>query len=289
MAGIQLAGDGRVQPTPWSALGHKDPALALAVDPSGRGLWIGFQQGGILNFVDGRAGASYSAANGLGEGGVNGLRFDRDGTLWAATEDGLSRLKNGRVATLNSSNGLRCDAVHWVLEDNGHSFWLYTTCGLARIARSDLDAWSAAVDKDPGAKPAIHATVFDSSDGVRSIDDNGGYTPHAARSSDGRIWFLPSDGASFIDPGHIPFNRLVPPVRVERITANHKTYDAPFDEEARLALPPLIRDLEIDYTALRLVAPERVQFRYKLEGWDPDWQDAGTRRQATYGNLPPRE
>jgi signal transduction histidine kinase/ligand-binding sensor domain-containing protein len=283
---IQLSRSGQVQQTPWSALGHKDPAMALAPDPTGRGLWIGFNQGGIAQFADGQVRASYSAAVGLGNGRVNDLRFDPDRTLWAATESGLSRLKNGRVTTLTSKNGLPCDGVHWVIEDNDHSFWLYTTCGLARIARAELEAWAVAVDKEREVTRTIRASVFDVSDGVRSLDDNGGYTPHAAKSSDGRLWFLPSDGASVIDPLRIPYNRLVPPVYIEQIIANHRTYYA--GKKGSLHLPALVRDLEIDYTALSLVAPERVMFRYKLEGWDQDWQQAGNHRQALYSNLPPR-
>src|SRR5262249_13024582 len=133
----------------------------------------------------------------LGAGRVNDLRFDPDGTLWAATEGGLSRLKNGRVATLSSKNGLPCDGAHWVVEDDDHSFWLYTTCGLSRIARAELNAWAAGADKH--TTQTIHAAVFEISDGVRSLEDNGGYTPHVAKSSDGRLWFLPSDGASVLN------------------------------------------------------------------------------------------
>jgi signal transduction histidine kinase/ligand-binding sensor domain-containing protein len=286
---IQLLRHGRVQQVPWAGLGHKGPAMALAADPLRGGLWVGFQQGGIVYFADGQVRASYSAADGLGQGRANDLRFDPDGTLWAATEGGLSRLKNGRVATLTSKNGLPCDSTHWVLEDDAHSFWLYTACGLVQIAHSELDTWAAAVDKDKDAKPTVHATGFDSSDGVRSLEDNGGYTPHAAKSSDGKLWFLPSDGASVIDPRHLPFNSLPPPVHIEQITADRKTYQAPSDANGRLPLPALVRDLEIDYTALSLVAAEKVLFRYKLEGWDQDWQDVGNRRQAFYSNLPPRD
>jgi signal transduction histidine kinase/ligand-binding sensor domain-containing protein len=276
---IQLLPDGGFQKIPWTELGHKDPAMALAVDPSGRGLWAGFYQGGVAYFADGQVRKSYSAASGLGAGRVNGFRVDPDGTLWAATEGGLSRLKDGRVATLTTRNGLPCDSTHWLLEDDARSFWLYTTCGLVRIARSELDAWAAA------GETVIHAKVFDGSDGVRSLEDVGGYTPHAAKSSDGRLWFLPSDGASVVDPRHLPFNKLPPPVHIEQITANRKPYHA----DDGLALPPRIRDLEIDYTALSLVAPEKVRFRYKLEGHDEDWQDVGTRRQAFYNDLPPRK
>jgi signal transduction histidine kinase/ligand-binding sensor domain-containing protein len=286
---IQLLRNGRVQQIPWAGLGHNDHAMALAADPLRGGLWVGFQKGGIVYFADGQVRASYSAADGLGEGRVDDLRFDPDGTLWAATEGGLSRLKNRRVSTLTSKNGLPCDSTHWVLEDDAHSFWLYTACGLVRIARSELDAWAAAVDKDKDAKPIIHAAVFDSSDGVRSLEDNGGYTPHAAKSSDGKLWFLPSDGASVIDPRHLPFNSLPPPIHIEQITADRKTYEAPSDANRRLPLPALVRDLEIDYTALSLVAAEKVLFRYRLEGWDQDWQDVGNRRQAFYSNLPPRD
>ena len=281
---IQLLNDGRVQMYPWTRLGHNDIALSLAVDPSRRGTWVGFYGGGIVYFADGQVRASYSASDGLGQGRVNDLRSDPDGTLWAATEGGLSRLKNGRLATLSSKNGLPCDSTNWTLEDNDHSLWLYMTCGLVRIARSELDAWAAAVDRDKDAKPTVQAKCLDSSDGVRTLEDYDFYTPHAAKSADGRLWFLPSDGASVVDPRHLPLNRLVPQVRIEQVTANHKTYDAAL----HLPLPALTRDLEIDYTALSLVAPEKNRFKYKLEGYDHDWQDVGNRHQAFYGNLPPR-
>jgi len=284
---IHLLRGGQVQQIPWSGLGHKDPAMALAVDPARRGLWVGFYQGGISYFADGQVHESYSAADGLGEGRVNELRFDPDGTLWVATEGGLSRLKDGHVATLTSKNGLPCDSTHWVMDDDTSSFWLYMTCGLVRIARSELDAWVSSLDKDKDANSTIHATVFDSSDGVRSLEDNGGYTPHVARSFDRKLWFLPSDGVSVIDPRHLPFNRLPPPVHVEQVSADRKAYSPAADGNGQLPLPALVRDLEIDYTALSLVAPEKVLFRYKLEGWDREWIDAGNRRQAFYSNLPP--
>jgi len=266
-----------IQQIPWSWLGHKDHASALAADSSQGGLWLGFHLGGIVYFIDGQVRASYAAANGLGQGRVNHLRVDQEGTLWAATEGGLSRLKNGHVVTLTGKNNLPCDTVHWSIEDDSKSIWLYTACGLVRIARSEFDAW--AVD----SKRTIQLTVFDSSDGVRSLAFAGHYSPQVAKSSDGRLWFLPWDGVSVVDPRHLPFNKLPPPVHIEQMTADRKTYDA----NGNLRLPPLIRDLQIDYTALSLVAPERIQFRYMLEGHDKDWQDVGNRRQAFYNDLPP--
>ena len=105
-----------------------------------------------------------------------------------------------------------------------------------------------------------------------------------SKASDGRIWYVAADGVSVIDPQHFPFNKLPPPVQIEQVTADHKTYDA----AQGLRLPALVRDLAIDYVALSFVAPEQVKFRYKLEGYDNEWQDAGSRRQAIYTNLPPR-
>ena len=207
-------------------------AIALLSDPVQGGLWLGFFEGGVAYFKDGQVRASYAGADGLGEGRVNGLQLDRDGALWAATEGGLSRVKNGRVATLTSKNGLPCDAVHWMMEDDDHSFWLYMACGLVRIARPELDAWVA----DP--KRTIQATVFDSSDGVRSHSFTTGYSPRVAKSTDGKLWFLPFDGVSVIDPRHLPFNKLPPPVHIEQITADRKTSLAELSSHRRTCACP---------------------------------------------------
>jgi signal transduction histidine kinase/ligand-binding sensor domain-containing protein len=287
---LRLVRDRLSEQIPWASLGHKDFASALIADSSQGGLWLGFHNGGAAYFKDGRVHAAYGSSDGLSEGSVNTFRLDPDGALWAATNGGLSRLKNGRIATLTSKNGLPCDAVHWSMEDNIGSVWLYMDCGLVRVARAELDAWARAAeeDKDVEVKP-IHATVFDSSDGVRTHGGAaGGYGALVAKSSDGKLWFLPWDGVSVIDPRHLPFNKLPPPVQIEQIIADRKTYDVAANASGSIRLPALTRDLRIDYTALSLVAPEKVMFRYKLEGWDRDWQDAGARRQAFYTNLSPR-
>jgi len=139
----------------WAKLGRKDYAIALLPDPRRGGLWLGFFHGGVAYFKDGQVRASYGSADGLGEGRVNALQMVRDGTQWAATQGGLSRVKNGHVTTLTSKNGLPCDPTHWVMEGDGYSFWLNTACGLLRITRPELDAWAA----DP--KRTVQRDVFD--------------------------------------------------------------------------------------------------------------------------------
>jgi len=242
-------------------------------------LWLGFREGGLSSFKDGQVRASYTSRDGLGEGAVTGLQLDRDGTLWAATEGGLSRVKNGRVATLTSKNGLPCDTVHWVVEDDAQSFWLDTACGLVRIARPELDAWAS------NPRLTIQVTAFDTSDGVRSSAGTSGYNPGIAKSQDGKLWFLPGDGVSVIDPRHLSINKLPPPVHIEQMFADGKKYDiAP-----GLHLPPLVRNLVFDFVALSLVAPERNRYRFKVEGWDSDWREAVNELRLEYSNLPPRQ
>ena len=272
---------GAVQQIPLSTLGHDDFATALLADPASGGLWVGFFRTGLVYLRDGQVRASYRAADGLGQGDVASLWFDRDHTLWVSTDHGLSRLKDGRIATLTSRNGLPCDGVHWAMEDDARSFWLYTDCGLVHIARSEVEAWSAAVDK------AVHPTLFDISDGVRTHTGAGGCTPLVAKAADGRLWFLPWAGVSVVDPRHLPFNTLPPLLHIEQLIADRKAYEASSTNTRPLSLPALIRDLQIDYAALSLAAPEKVRFRYKLEGRDHDWQDAGTRRQAFYTDPRP--
>ena len=263
---------------PWSGLGHaRDYAQSLTADPVHGGLWLGFMNGGVVHFADGKMLSSYSTADGLGHGRVNDLRFEPDGALWAATEGGLSRIHDGHIATLSSRNGLPCDTVHWSIEDEDHSTWLLMPCGLVRLTRSELDAW--VTDSSRAVKPVL----FDFSDGVLSHAITAAETPRVARSGDGKIWFPTGDGVSIIDPRHLSFNNLPPPVHIEQITANDKKYDA----IPGLHLPPHIHYLSIDYTALSLAVPEKVRFRYRLEGIDPDWHEVVNKREVQYSNLSP--
>src|SRR5262249_28680531 len=153
----------------WDVFKHEDPVSAVAADPSGQGVWVGFLRGGVAHFADGHIRTSYGPANGLAAGRISELHGDTAGTLWIATDAGLTRLKNGRLATLASGNGLPCDSVGWIVDDK-ESFWLGMACGLVRVARAEIDAWSAAADRttatDHDTPSAVHAALFDHRDGV---------------------------------------------------------------------------------------------------------------------------
>jgi signal transduction histidine kinase len=281
---LHLSGGKLIERIPWSSIGHKDFAISLAADPSRGGIWLGFFGGGISYFASGKIQKTYSSAKGLGAGSVTNLQVEKDGALWAATDSGLSRMKNGRFATLDRENGLPCDPIHWMIHDDEGSLWLGTPCGLLRLARSEIDTWFLAANKDQTANLVVHPTVFDNYDGVTAHEQAyRPYNPPITKSLDGRIWFVPFDGVSVIDPRHLPFNQVPPPVHIERISADGNSYNA----SDGLRLPRVARDLTIDYTALSLAVPQKVRFRYKLAGQDSDWKEVVNERHVRYTNLSP--
>jgi signal transduction histidine kinase/ligand-binding sensor domain-containing protein len=261
--------------TPWSTFGG-DYAQSLAADPA-RGIWLGFARGGVSRLVDDKVLDTYTATDGLGQGSVNSLHFDHNRVLWAATEGGLSRVEDGTIRTLSSANGLPCDNVQWMIDDGAGAVWLHSSCGIVRIDEHALDAWVTR----PSSR--VNVTLYDGSDGVPGQFNRAPYGPKVTRSSDGRLWFATYDGVGVIDPGRLPFNKRPPPVHLEQVTADRTAFAA----TPHLRLPALLRDLRIDYTAPSLVIPEKVRFRYKLEGRDQQWVDAADRRQAFYTDLPP--
>jgi ligand-binding sensor domain-containing protein len=188
----------------WSTLGlirEGSPPMTAVVDPMRGGLWLGFRNGGVAHLAGGRVRASYSAADGLGGGGVWDLRATPDGTMWVSTEQGLSRIKDGRIATLNAGSGLPCDGVNWSIDDDAGSVWLFMPCGLVRVARTDIEAWAAGIDQNGSPPRVSRYTLFDGADGVRLLSQrNSAYNPQVSKGPDGRIWFAARDAVNVIDP-----------------------------------------------------------------------------------------
>jgi len=274
-----------VEEIPWLALGLHQQANVLLSDEKG-GIWLGFWvEGGVSYFKDGKIRESYATADGLGQGPIPELRLDQDGALWVGTEyGGLSRIKDGRVATLTIENGLPCNTINASIVDDDQSLWLYTACGLVRITRTELDAWIT------DAKHRVEKTVWDAADGVRLRSSAASeYGPRVAKAADGKLWFVTGEGIQVVDPRHLAFNKAPPPVHIEQIVADSKVQwqSSQGTMVSNLALPPRIRDLEIDYVSLSLVAPEKMQFRVKLEGQDNDWRVPFNPRHAHYTNLRP--
>ncbi len=183
--------------------------------------------------------------------------------------------KNGASHLLSSKNGLPCDKVIGVEWDNQGSLWLYTGCGVARIAKEEMSNWW----RDDTS--IVTPKLLDAFDGAEASGFSN-FNP-MARTPDGRLWIVNGNVLMAIDPAHLTQNDVVPPVQIEKVVVDHK----PYEPNDKLAFPPRLRDLEIDYAALSFVNPQKVRFRYKLEGRDSAWQEAGVRRQAFYTDLPP--
>jgi signal transduction histidine kinase len=262
---------------PWSRFDNRQ-ALALEADPKRGGIFLGFAQGGVAYYQQGFPLKWYTVADGLGSGAVTDLHIDPDGTAWIATQGGLSRLRNDRIATLNTKNNLGCDPIHALVEDQDGAIWLNTPCGLQRLARKDLAAWTA----NPAIK--IQPRIYGAREGMHSRSTTSGFFRGAVRSTDGRIWFPVFDGVAVVDPKNLHENPLPPPVAIDAIRVDGRTYVPKPD----LRFGPLAKDLQINYTAFSFVDADRVHFRYYLEGYDREWHDAMGRREAFYSTLPPR-
>jgi signal transduction histidine kinase/ligand-binding sensor domain-containing protein len=275
--GLYRWSSGRITDFSNQPLLRGETILAARAAASGK-VWFGLDQGGLVVFDSGQFRA-YSEREGLAGGPVNAVLIDdkdKD-TVWIATERGLSRLEGEKVVTWNMANGLPGERVLWVLSDSGGRIWLGYSTGIACVRRSELDRAA----QDPSYRVAFN--FLDDGDGLKGNPDRGWQSP-AVRASDGKLWFRTSEGVAIIDPPDLMRNRVAPPVHLERLVADGTVIDA---TQQVVRLHPLTREVEIDYTALSFAEPRNVRFRYKLEGFDHEWRDAGTRRQAFYTNLRP--
>jgi ligand-binding sensor domain-containing protein len=243
----------------------------VAADPAG-GIWLGTRNGDLVRYRNGHA--EVIAFKHAPDSQVDHLLVNSDGSVLGATVFGLIAWKQGKKETLTVRNGLPCNSVFSMIPDNAGALWLSTQCGFVEIAGTELQQWWEQPDS------VLKLRVFDVFDGVQP-----GWAPFqtAARTPDGRLWFTNGAVLQMIDPTHLYENTLPPLVHVEAVIADRKGY---LPNEG-LRLPPLPRELEIDYTALSFMVPQKVRFRYKLQGHDVDWQDPGTRRQAFYNDLHP--
>ena len=250
-------------------------ACFLALDQHD-GVWVAGLGGEFARLRNGKADVVVRLETPEGPVNAHSLSVDADGSAWFATNRGLYRWRDGRMNRLDSRNGLPCPVIYSAIRDNEGAFWLYARCGLLRIRASQWSAWLKASDS------RVSVDVFDFHDGAQPTVSLFGQ-PAVSKSPDGRLWFVSTRFVQMIDPSRTYVNTVPPPVRIEVIVADGKNYAT----VGPARLPPLRRQLEIDYTALSFKFPRNVLFRYKLEGQDADWQDAGDRRQALYNDLRP--
>ena len=238
-------------------------------DPAG-GLWVGGAVHGLFRFHDGRF--DRVPLGGFNDR-VENLMQEPGGALWIVTQRGFVRFFNGEAKRLTTASGLPCDSAVNIQEDGEGFKWFYMHCGIVRLSDAELAAWWH------GSKASVSGKVFDALDGARPNLSNGS----PAQTPDGKLWSASDYEFQIIDRHHLPFNKIPPPVAIERLAADGRD----FTPDRDLALPMHTRQIEFDYAGLSFLIPERVRFRYRLQGHDAGWVDAGNRRQAFYNDLPP--
>ena len=246
--------------------------VSMAPDVSD-GIWLGLSSGVLALFRHGHL--EPLPTHRPPDHAIRNLLVEPDDSIWGATQDGAFLWREGKEQILDSHNGLGCDDVYTVLQDNNGSLWLDTQCGFVVIAPSEIYRWW----QQPDAQLKLRA--LDVYDGAQPGLTN--FRPEGSKAPDGKLWFANENILQVVDPERLDMNKVSPPVQVEQIVADRRKYIP----RENLRLPPHTRDIEIDYTALSFVAPQKVRFRYKLEGHDSDWQDPQNRRQAFYTDLPP--
>jgi ligand-binding sensor domain-containing protein len=248
---------------------------ALAEGPDGT-LWIGSKGGGLDRLEKG-AFTTFTQADGLPNNSVQDLYMDADQALWIATRQGLTRYRDGRFITYTVNDGLHTNHVYSFVEDDRGDLWMTSASGVFRVAKRQLDDFAL------GRIPSVTSTVYRREHGLPTAMAAVGTHPGAAKGADGRLWFALVGGLAVADPRSLATNALPPPVLVEEVRADGRLLDpaAPAD------VPPGRGELLFRYTALSFEAPKGVAFKYRLEGFDRDWVDAGTARVAQYTNMPP--
>jgi signal transduction histidine kinase len=274
-------GDGllRFEQGRWTLLTKRE---GLATDDvrvifSGRSgsLWAG-GYGGLSSIGDGRVQA-WTEKDGLASNTVRALYEDSEGVLWIGTYDGgLGRLQNGRLTRITVNDGLFNNGVFQILEDARANLWMSCNRGIYRVSKRELNEFAA------GKRQAVSSIPYGKRDGMKNSECNGGLSPAGMKSRDGRLWFPTQDGAAVIDPDKMMTNLKPPPVVIESCLID----GVPAAGDP-VRVRPESENLEIQFTALSFVDSERIRFRYRLEGLDRDWVEAGTRRAAYYSHVPP--
>jgi signal transduction histidine kinase len=261
---------------------HTDGSLTRAADTAGDAItvvlaqkdgtvWFGGPRG--VTRLRGAEVLEFNESKGLPRGGVDALIEGSHGELWVLGPTGLAAVIDGRVIVppvFSRTPVAGC----WSGVRDETSVWLHCPQGLLRIADRELDEVVRHADH------TLEYDQFDASDDLHSFPIRGGTSSSIVRSADGRIWFLTRKGLGYVDPGRLVRPAFPPPVYIDAARAG----DTAFAIDATSPLPPLSDALEIYFTAISLSHPERLHFRYRLDGADQEWKETRD-RSVSYSNL----
>lgn len=268
-AGInRIVGD-RIETVPF-----RGDVRALQQDGTGR-VWVGRRDGLSCIEPDGRT-TDCGAPVSLKTSTIFSFLSEPDGSMWIGTNHGLTRVRGKDFKTYGAREGLFDQNVFEILEDERAVFWMSSNRGIWSIPRADFDAY------DRREIVALRSTAFGRSDGMASAQCNGGSQPAGWKTADGKLWFPTAKGVVTVDPARLRTNKLAPKAVVLNVVVDGRT----ISPQSYRSIPPDADHLEFHYSGLSFIAPEKVRFRFKLEGSDREWIEAGPRRVAYYTNLP---
>lgn len=241
-------------------------------------VWVGVGDQGVavLTGVPPRVARVYTTREGLGHGLVHGFHEDADGTLWLATQRGLSRFRDGRFVTCRETDGLVDENLVSVAADADGHLWLGSDHGLQRVAKADLASFAE------GRLAAVPVASYGLADGMKSVECAAGQ-PGVAETADGRLLFATQGGLVVFEPGRLEDAPPPPAAIVEKVVHAGRSWPlAP-----SVTFPPGDGRFEVHYAAPGFRDPRKIRFRYRLAGLERGWVEAGERRVAFYTNVPP--
>jgi ligand-binding sensor domain-containing protein/signal transduction histidine kinase len=273
-------------------------AVTAIVSDTNGSIWFGTDGDGLYPFQNGNF-QHISKGEGLGSVAIQTLYLDAQNTLWIGTADaGLSRWRNGRIANFSMREGLPDNNISQILEDNRGRLWLGTSRGIACVSKQRLDELAA------GKIPAVYPQLFGRAEGMLSEECSSGVFPAGLKTKSGLLWFATLKGVVVIDPRVQPANSVPPNVVLEEVLVDgvpDPLFHSASSKTARenqspgtggasletLRITPGKHWVEFRYTGLGFGAPQLMRFRYRLEGLDAGWVEAGKQRTAVYNYLPP--
>jgi signal transduction histidine kinase/ligand-binding sensor domain-containing protein len=248
-------------------------------------IWFGMSGGGLGQLKEGKL-KQFRKPDGLSSDFVWSLSAEKDGTLWVGTfGGGLCRLRQGRFATISTGEGLPNNVICHITDDGRGNFWMSSYGGIFRVSKDELNRCA------DGELATVNCLVYGKADGLNTLECSGGFQSAGCSTPDGRLWFPTLKGLAVIDPANVKINPLVPPVLIEEVIMDDRAVPLPqsgaASTVASLRIPPGKHRFEFRYTGLSLVAPEKMRFKYRLDGLESQWVDASTRRVAYYSYLKP--
>ena len=261
------------------------PDVRCLVETTGGDIWFGTMGAGLYCWRAGRL-THFTTQAGLASDYISALWEDPNKSLWVGTlGGGMSRFQNGVFTSVTKKQGLPSDVICNIQTDAPGNLWMSSYAGIFRVRYEELNACA------DGKSSAVNSLLYDHSDGLRSIEMVGGCQPSSCRMSDGRLCFATRAGLAIVNPARAFVNQRPPPVVIEDFLVNGKPHPIPentnWANPFNVMLSPAEQRILINYTGLSFTAPQRVRFRYKLDGLDQDWVEAGAKRSADYSYLPP--